>query len=313
MKTCYLYDDVYLTHDSGYGHPEAPPRLIAIDSGVKQASWYKELMLLEAREADIETLCLAHDERYVQLVKQECEAGYRGLSTGDTTICPGSYAVALQAVGGVLAAVDAVVSGRARNAFCAVRPPGHHATQNRGMGFCLFNNIAIAARYAQKKHNVERVLIADWDVHHGNGTQNIFYDDNRVFFMSTHQSPWYPGTGARLETGAGKGEGFTMNRPFPAGAGNREIIDTFKNDFLPAAKDFKPDLTLLSSGFDSHINDPLGYFTIDDDGFRELTKIVLEIADIHGKGRLVSLIEGGYSLETLSSVVPAHIEELMKA
>ena len=155
------------------------------------------------------------------------------------------------------------------------------------------------------------MLIADWDVHHGNGTQDIFYGDDTVFFMSTHQSPWYPGTGARIETGAGKGKGFTMNRPFPAGAGNREIIDAFRNEFLPAAKDFKPDLTLISSGFDSHVDDPLGHLRIDNEGFRELTKIMLEIADIAGKGRLVSIIEGGYDLSMLSSVATAHIDALM--
>jgi acetoin utilization deacetylase AcuC-like enzyme len=313
MKTGFLYDDVYLNHDTGFGHPETPRRLVAINDGVKKAKFYKELILLEARKADMETLNLAHDERYVRLVKRECEAGHTGLSTGDTTISRGSYDTALMAVGGVLAALDAVAAGKVNNVFCAVRPPGHHANQSRGMGFCLFNNIAVAARYAQKRHNFERVLIADWDVHHGNGTQDIFYDDDTVFFMSAHQSPWYPGTGARVETGIGKGKGFTMNRPFPMGAGNKEIIDTFRNEFLPAAKEFKPDLTLISSGFDSHMNDPLGQLRIDDEGFRELTKIMLEIADIQGNGRLISIIEGGYSLQNLSSVVPAHIEELMKA
>ncbi len=311
-KTCFLYDDIYLEHDTGYGHPETPYRLSAINNGVRKAKWYNELMLLHAQKAETETVCLAHDESYVRQVKRECEAGHGGLSTGDTTICRESYDIALMAVGGVLAAVAAVASGKAKNAFCAVRPPGHHANQNRGMGFCVFNNIAIAARYAQKKYKLERVLIADWDVHHGNGTQDIFYHDDGVFFMSTHQSPWYPGTGARVETGMGKGKGFTMNRPFPAGAGNEEIIDVFKNEFLPAAREFKPDFTLISSGFDSHVNDPLGHFRIDDDGFRELTKIMLEIADITGNGRLVSIIEGGYSLDNLSSVAPAHLEELMK-
>ncbi len=311
-KTCFLYDDVYLRHDTGYGHPESPHRLGAIIDGVENAAWYDKLLLLNARRADVETVCLAHDEAYVQRVKRECEAGCLDLSTGDTTISRESYDIALMAVGGVLAAVDAVVSGQAKNAFCAVRPPGHHANQSRGMGFCIFNNIAIAARYAQEKHNLERILIADWDVHHGNGTQDIFYDDDSVFFMSTHQSPWYPGTGSRMETGAGKGKGYSINRPFPAGAGNNEIIGVFRDEFLKAAKDFKPDLALISSGFDSHIDDPLGGLRIDDDGFRELTRIVLEIADISGNGRLVSIIEGGYSLRNLAAVVPAHIEELMK-
>ncbi len=181
------------------------------------------------------------------------------------------------------------------------------------MGFCLFNNVAIAARYAQSKYKIERVLIADWDVHHGNGTQDIFYENNKVFFMSTHQSPWYPWTGKRRETGKGKGKGFTMNRPFPAGAGNEEIIGAFRNDLLPAAKKFRPELTLISAGFDSRIGDPLGRFKIDDQGYRELTKIMLEIADIAGEGKLVSILEGGYNLKGLASAVVAHIDELLKA
>jgi acetoin utilization deacetylase AcuC-like enzyme len=181
------------------------------------------------------------------------------------------------------------------------------------MGFCLFNNIAIAARYAQKEYGVERVLIADWDVHHGNGTQDIFYEDPTIYFMSTHQYPWYPGTGHISETGTGKGKGFTMNRPFPAGAGNTEIIGAFKNDFLAAALKFKPELTLVSAGFDSRIGDPLGYFQIDDQGFRELTRIMIEISRIAGKGRLISVLEGGYSLEGLAAAVSAHLEELSLA
>jgi acetoin utilization deacetylase AcuC-like enzyme len=234
------------------------------------------------------------------------------LSTGDANVCEESYDIALQAVGGVLAAVDAVFEKKAKNAFCAVRPPGHHATKNRGMGFCLFNNIAAAARYAQKKYNAARVLIADWDVHHGNGTNDIFYTDDSVFYMSTHQYPWYPGTGKHDEIGEGKGKGFTMNRPFPAGVGNNEIIAVFKDDLLPAAKKFKPDFTLISAGFDSHARDYLGGFRIDDDGFRELTKIMMEIADIAGEGRLVSVLEGGYNLESLSSAVMVHMQELRK-
>lgn len=313
MNVGYLYDDVYLQHDTGFGHPERAERLRAIDQAVQQAGWYRDLVLLKAQEADAAAICLVHDERYVRTVEQECAAGYGQLSTGDTAICQESYSIALQAVGGVLAAVDAVMTGKIKHAFCALRPPGHHATPMRGMGFCLFNNIAAAARHAQEKHGVERVLIADWDVHHGNGSQDIFYEDDTVLFMSTHQSPLYPGTGSFHETGAGRGQGFTMNRPFPPGVGSREISEVFRRDFLKAARAFKPDLTLISAGFDSHIGDPLGGFLIDDDGFRELTKIVLEIAHINGSGRLVSILEGGYSLENLSSVVPAHIDELFAA
>ncbi len=311
-KGCFLYDDIYLRHDTGEGHPEVPARLTAINSAVKKGKWYKDLVLLRAEEADVETVSLVHDKNYINTVRKECEVGLRVLSTGDTVICKESYSIALKAAGGVLRAVDTVVSGMAKNAFCAVRPPGHHASRKRGMGFCLFNNIAIAARYAQKKYNIKRVLIADWDVHHGNGTQDIFYSDGTVFFMSTHQSPLYPWTGKPEETGEGKGKGFTMNRPFPAGAGNKEIIGAFKDDLLPAAKKFKPDLTLISAGFDSRMGDPLGGFKIDDKGFRELTKIMLEVANIAGNGKLISILEGGYNLKGLASAVYTHMDELSK-
>jgi acetoin utilization deacetylase AcuC-like enzyme len=305
----YLYDEMYLKHDTGWGHPEAPGRLLAINQAVEGAG-FKDLKKIKPRAVDLDILALAHERDYIELARRECERGYRELSTGDATICKESYNIALHAAGGVCAAVDAVFEAKNNTAFCAVRPPGHHASEARGMGFCMFNNIAVAARYAQHKYKVERVLIADWDVHHGNGTQDIFYSDSSVFFMSTHQYPWYPGTGARSETGAGKGKGFTMNRPFPAGAGNKEIIGAFKDDLLPAAKEFKPQFTLLSAGFDSRIDDPLGGFRIDDNGFRELTKILLEIAGIAGEGRLAAVLEGGYSLAGLAAGVTAMMSEL---
>lgn len=312
-KTCFLYDEVYLNHKTDEYHPEKPERLTAIEKKIKQADWYKKLMLIRSKEAELDIISLVHHKEYIEKVKRECEAGYGTLSTGDTDICEESYSTALKAAGGVLSVVDAVVGGKAKNGFCAVRPPGHHAAPDRGMGFCIFNNTAIAARYAQKKHNIDRVLIADWDVHHGNGTQDIFYHDGSVFYMSTHQSPLYPGTGRREETGEGNGAGTTMNRPFPAGAGNEEIIGAFKNDLLLAAKEFKPELTLISAGFDSRVDDPLGSFEIDDNGFRELTKIMLEIANISGYGRLISVLEGGYNIEGLASAVHAHMDELSKA
>jgi acetoin utilization deacetylase AcuC-like enzyme len=204
------------------------------------------------------------------------------------------------AAGGVLNAVDAVLTGAACNAFCAVRPPGHHASAGRGMGFCLFNNIAIAARYAQNKYGVGRVLIVDWDVHHGNGTQDIFYSDPSVFFFSTHQWPLYPGDGP--------GQGATMNFPFPAGSGRREILGAVENHLLPAAERFQPDLVLISAGFDSRIGDPLGRFTLTDDDFADLTRAVMGI-----NSRVVSVLEGGYNLDGLASSTAAHVATLLDA
>jgi acetoin utilization deacetylase AcuC-like enzyme len=209
-------------------------------------------------------------------------------------------------VGAGLNAVDAVLTGRARNAFCVVRPPGHHANACRGMGFCLFNNIAIAARYAQRKHGVARVAIVDWDVHHGNGTQDIFYADPTVFFFSTHQWPLYPGTGRANETGAGAAQDTTMNFPFPAGSGRAEILGAVQQAFIPAMQSYRPELVLISAGFDSRIDDILGRFTLTDPDFADLTRVVMEIAD----GRVVSLLEGGYNLSGLASAATAHVRAL---
>jgi len=288
-------------------------RLVAIRDRIRQEEWFDSLLPMVSVEAELDTVALVHTPEYIELVRRECDSGSRRLSTGDTNISAASYGVALAAVGGVVAAVDQVMNGQAKNAFCAVRPPGHHASAQRGMGFCLFNNVGIAARYAQARYGVERVLIADWDVHHGNGTQDTFYRDGTVFFMSTHQSPFYPNTGKAEETGEGPGSGLTMNRPFPAGVGNAEIVGAFRDDLLPAARDFRPDLTLVSAGFDSRTGDRLGGFEVDDEGFRELTRIVLEIAHIAGSGRLVSVLEGGYTPEGLASAVEVHLDELRKA
>jgi acetoin utilization deacetylase AcuC-like enzyme len=267
------------------------------------------------RSASEDELLLCHTRPYIATAQRD--VAMRGtLSTGDTNVGPRSYEVALRAVGTCLNAVDLVMRGEAENAlafenaFAIVRPPGHHASQARGMGFCLFNNIAIAARYAQKQYGVERVAIADWDVHHGNGTQDIFYDDGSVFFFSTHQSPWYPGTGDRRETGEGDGTGKTLNRPLPAGSGFEEIGAAFRNDFAQAMDDFKPDLLLISAGFDSRKGDPLGHFLLGDEHFAELTRLVREIADKYAHRRVVSVLEGGYNLTGLTNAVAAHAEAL---
>jgi acetoin utilization deacetylase AcuC-like enzyme len=232
------------------------------------------------------------------------------LSTGDTNFGPESLTVARHAAGGLLNAVDAVMDGTVANAFCAVRPPGHHATPDRGMGFCIFNNAAIAARYAQQKHGLERVAIIDWDVHHGNGTQDIFYEDGSVFYFSTHQSPWYPGTGAKDETGAGAGKDTTLNFPLPAGSGMEQIGAAFRGAFTEKMKDFRPDLVIISAGFDSRLGDPLGHFTLGDEEFAELTRILLEMAGEYAEGRLVSVLEGGYNQAGLAKAVRHHVEAL---
>ena len=271
------------------------------------------LLPVAARPATEDEIAWCHTRLYIASAKRDVAAGVHELSTGDTTICPQSWTVALNAAGGLMNAVDAVFEKKAANAFAAVRPPGHHARPNQGMGFCIFNNVAIAARYAQRKYGIGRVMIADWDVHHGNGTQDIFYEDGSVFFFSTHQSPWYPGTGAAQEAGEGAGTGCTMNCPFPRGSGRNEILGVFQERLIRAAADFKPDLVLISAGFDSRWGDPLGQFTLSDQDFTDLTNVMLEIADQHCDGRLVSVLEGGYDLHGLASAATAHVRALERA
>ncbi|MEQ1843460.1 MAG: histone deacetylase, partial [Verrucomicrobiales bacterium] len=254
-----------------------------------------------------------HDPAYVELVAREIAKGSRRLSTGDTDVGPQSYEVALVATGGVLNAVDEVMEGRLRNAFCAVRPPGHHATADRGMGFCIFNHVAVAARHAQRVHGAERVVIVDWDVHHGNGTQDIFYREGSVFYFSTHQHPWYPGTGLKTETGAGKGKGTTLNCPLPEGTMIEVVRDGFRNRFLPMMKRFRPDLVIISAGFDSRHGDPLGGFRLRDEDFAELTTLLLDLASRSCDNRIVSVLEGGYNFSGLGSAAHAHVAALAGA
>ena len=229
---------------------------------------------LDSAAATRETLALCHGASYLDLVESEIGAGRRMLSTGDTHVGPQSLEAARAAAGAVCAAVDAVAAGEVEQAFCALRPPGHHARPAQGMGFCVFNNVAVAARHAMRRHGLERVLIADWDVHHGNGTQDIFYRDPDVLFFSTHQSPWYPGTGAAGETGDGAGAGTTINCPFPSGSGRSEVLGAFRDLLLPAAEAFRPDLVMVSAGFDSRLGDPLGQFRLLDEDFREMTLLL---------------------------------------
>ena len=312
-KTGFLDDPIFRAHDTGAGHPERAERCDAIAAGLADAGLTPELESIKIRAATVDEIALCHARSYIELVEREAESGRRILSTGDTRIRDDSYAVAMYAAGGAMSAVDAVIAGRVKNAFCSVRPPGHHATRDRGMGFCLFNNAAIAARYAQKRHGLAKVLIADWDVHHGNGTQDILYGDGSVLYFSTHQEGWYPGTGWADETGAGDGKGTTLNMPFPAGADGGAILAAFEERLAPAADAFKPDLVIVSAGFDSDAGDPLGGLMLTADDFAALTDAVAGIARTHCGGRLVSVLEGGYSLDVLRTAVPAHVRALIDA
>ena len=305
MSCLFFADPVAKAHDPGPGHPEQIARWDAAVRGVGA----DRIVTPPPRFASEEELALCHSHEYIRSAKRDVEAHRSSLSTGDTDINPRSFEAATRAAGLCLQAVDQIFSTDARRAFCIVRPPGHHATPVRGMGFCLFNSISVAARYAQQKHGVDRVLIADWDVHHGNGTQDIFYKDPSVFFFSTHQSPWYPGTGDYNETGEGEGKGTTMNFPLPAGSGREDIFPAF--DTLKKAMDgYKPGLVLLSAGFDSRAGDPLGHFRLSDKDFADLTNATREIADKYAHGRVLSVLEGGYSLEGLTKAVASHAHAL---
>jgi len=312
-QTGFLFDEVYRHHLVGdTGHPERPERLTAILGGLEKAGLLNRLTRIPARPATDDELALAHDRAYIDLVKRELAnvQGVSELSTGDTDVTRESLAAARAAVGGVLNAADAVASGRMKNAFCAVRPPGHHATRNRGMGFCIFNNVAIAARYLQKVHGIRRVLIVDFDYHHGNGTQDIFYDDDSVFYFSTHHYGAYPGTGSAAETGAGKAAGTKLNVPLPPGASDAQILAAFEQQLVPAARRFKPDFILVSAGFDGMRNDVLGRFDITPAGYTAITRVIVRLADELCQGRIVSVLEGGYRLDGLAESVAAHVKVL---
>jgi acetoin utilization deacetylase AcuC-like enzyme len=312
VGTGLIYDAIYLKHDTGAGHPERPERLTAILDRLEQKGVLQHLARLKPAPASLEWITTVHTPEYVERVRKSCQAGAGYVDTMDTPVSRGSYEVALNAVGGVQSAIDAVMAGTVRNAFCAVRPPGHHALKDKAMGFCLFNNVAIAAKYIQKKHKLGKVLIVDWDVHHGNGTQAMFYDDPTVFYFSTHQSPFYPGTGGAEERGVGKGLGFTRNVPLAAGCGDAEYKKAFLEELKPAAAAFKPDFVLVSAGFDAAKDDLLGRMKVTPEGFAELTRIVKGIAEQYCHGRLVTLLEGGYNLESLAASVEAHVRVLMQ-
>jgi acetoin utilization deacetylase AcuC-like enzyme len=263
-----------------------------------------EMLTPGSRDVSEDQILAVHSRPHLEFVRRVCESGGGMLDAGDTLVVPESFAAAQRAAGAVTAAVDAVLGNKARAAFCAVRPPGHHAESGQPMGFCLFNSVAIAARHAQQRHGVSKVAILDWDVHHGNGTQEIFYEDPSVFYISLHQYPFYPGTGARNERGKGDGEGYTLNFPLPAGSGEKAYFPLFEKEIVPALERYKTDLLIISAGFDAHRDDPLAGMELTEQSFAEMTRFVRNVAPI------VSVLEGGYNLEALARSVEAHVRAL---
>ncbi|MBI4811179.1 MAG: histone deacetylase [Ignavibacteriales bacterium] len=310
-RTGFVYHEKFLEHDTGPGHPERSDRLRAITNHLKEVNLWQELQHLMIDEASEDWLLQAHSLEHNKYLRQACLQGLNILDAGDTHASRESYNAALLAVGGVLAAVDAVMNNLLQNVFCAIRPPGHHAERDKVMGFCLLNNVAIAARYAQRKHCADRILILDWDVHHGNGTQQIFYDDKSVMYISTHQYPFYPGTGSRGERGIGQGEGYTLNIPMFAGSGEEEFIEAFKEEIIPSIDNYRPDMILISAGFDAHKDDPLANLNLTEESFGLFTSMITDAASKYCNGRIVSVLEGGYNLKALALSVESHIRKLI--
>ncbi|MCC7013504.1 MAG: histone deacetylase [Planctomycetes bacterium] len=300
-------------HFAGPGHPERPERLEALVEHFERCGLTAQLAQLEAREAALDALAAVHTRHHIADTERACLGGRGVLDDGDTYVCVESFRAALLAAGGVLQALEKVHAGAWRNAFVAVRPPGHHAEETHAMGFCLFNNVAIAARHAQRALGLGRIAIVDWDVHHGNGTQHIFERDASVFYASLHQFPHYPGSGAASERGLGPGLGATLNLPQVAGSGDVEWLRAFETQLLPALDAFRPELLLISAGFDAHRDDPLSATRLSEDGFRRMTELLLDCARRHANERVVSVLEGGYDLGALTRSAAAHVEALLRA
>lgn len=302
------YDALYEKHDTGPFHPESAERYRALRAALEDLP--VEIVRLRGRRATVGEILLAHEHYYHDLVYRDVESFAHQLRTGDTAICEESYDVALEATGAVLAAVDAVMAGAVSSAFCAVRPPGHHATAARGMGFCIFNHVAIAARYLQSRHGLQRIAIIDWDVHHGNGTEAIFIEDPSALYISLHENGIYPYTGAASQRGQGKGEGTTLNIPLPAASDGGTALRAWSAQITPVVNAFKPDFLLISAGFDSRESDPIGGLRWSDDTFVEMTRRCLALAETHCGGRIVSVLEGGYNPVGLASAAVNHVNAL---
>lgn len=311
-RTGVVLDDVFKRHDTGPGHPERPGRIDAIRVALERRGLADRLERIEVKRADMERVVRVHSAQYVMRLEAACRQGASFMDCGDSAICPESYEIALLAAGAVTEAARRIGRGELTRAFCAVRPPGHHCEYDESMGFCLLNNVAIAARTLQDEFGVERVAILDWDVHHGNGTQHLFESDANVLFISLHGHPkhLYPGTGYESEIGHGPGRGYTLNIPLMPGAGDGEYRAAFDEKVLPRLASFSPEVLIISAGFDAHEEDPLAEMLVTDGGFQRMTREAIAIANERCEGRILSVLEGGYHLDALGRCVADHVEAL---
>jgi acetoin utilization deacetylase AcuC-like enzyme len=310
MATGFLYDDRFLDHDAGAGHPERRERLSSTMAHLQAQAWFEQLRMLAPRVAEETWVESVHSHDLIVRARSACEQELPFLDVMDVGISRESFDTALLAVGGAQMLADIVIAGEVDNAFALCRPPGHHAERDQALGFCLFNNVAIAARYLQKEHGLDKILILDWDVHHGNGSQHSFEDDPSVLYVSTHQYPFYPGTGAYSETGIGRGEGATLNCPMPAGAGDEQYAQVFVEKILPRIDEFAPEFVIISAGFDGHVDDPLANICLSTEFYGWMSARLMEVADKHCEGRLISLLEGGYNINKLPLCVDEHLQVL---
>jgi acetoin utilization deacetylase AcuC-like enzyme len=312
-KTGFLYDQHYLLHDTGPYHPETAERLQMIYQGIEKSDLLRHLIRIQAQPVEMKWVEAVHDKAYIRRFEEVCLSGHRSLDTQDNQMCRDTFEIARLAVGGVLEAARMLMAGEIDNAFCAVRPPGHHAERNMAMGFCYFNNVAIAARYLQQEHGIQRIAIIDFDVHHGNGTQHAFEKDATVFYYSIHQHPsfTFPGTGREFEQGDAEGFGFTKNSPALPGQGDQAYEQFFENDLKPAMQRFHPEFILLSTGFDAHQDDDLADMQLSTEGYSWIMRYVVALAEQYTGGRLISVLEGGYCLKRLPELAANHVKILL--
>ena len=312
-KTGFLYDERYLLHDTGPGHPESPDRLRAIYQGIKDADLLSKLTVIQGSRADLKWVETVHAKNYIERFAAACRSGNSTFDYPDNQICADTFETALLAVGGVLDAAGQVIMGKLDNVFCAVRPPGHHAEYDQAMGFCYFNNVAIATRYLQIEWGIQRVGIVDFDVHHGNGTQHIFEEDPDVFYYSIHQHPTFafPGTGRAFETGSGEGTGSTRNYPVLPGHGDKEYLGLIQRDFIPVIEAFSPEVIIVSAGFDAHVDDDMSDIKLSTQGYTRIMERIVALAELYSDGRVISVLEGGYCLKRLPELAANHVKVLL--